>query len=61
MATTPNPRRLLTEMLDDPREDMAVEIKSWLDLEDTAVRADLARELLALANHGGGTVLFGFD
>jgi hypothetical protein len=56
----PAPQRLLIELLDDPREDMAVEIKDWLDLEDKAVRADLARELIALANHGGGTILFGF-
>jgi hypothetical protein len=53
-------QRLLIELLDDPREDMAVEIKDWLDLADKVVAADFARELLALANHGGGTVLFGF-
>lgn len=53
-------QRRLMELLDDPREDMAVEIKDWLDLADKCVAADFAREVLALANHGGGTVLFGF-
>jgi hypothetical protein len=54
-------QRQLVGLLDDPREDMAVEIKDWLDLSDKAVAADFARELLALANHGGGTILFGFE
>lgn len=37
-----------------------MEIKEWLDLSRRDVAADFARELLALANHGGGTLLFGF-
>jgi hypothetical protein len=53
--------RLLVELLNDPREDLSVEIKDWLELEKKDVAADLARELLALANHGGGMLLFGFD
>jgi hypothetical protein len=52
--------RFLIDLLDDPRGDMAVEIKDWLDLADKIVAGDFARELLALANHGGRTVLFGF-
>lgn len=50
----------LADLLDDPREDLRTEIKRWLDLDDRAVQADLARELIALANHGGGLLLFGF-
>jgi predicted HTH transcriptional regulator len=56
----PDLRRLLIELLDDPREALAVEVKDWLDLEQRDVAANLARELLALANNGGGTLLFGF-
>jgi len=61
VVARPNPKRLLTELLDNPREDLAVEIKAWLNLDDKVVSADFARELLALANHGGGTIIFGFD
>jgi predicted HTH transcriptional regulator len=38
-----------------------VEYKSWLDLVDNKEhRADLARHIAAIANHGGGNVVFGF-
>jgi hypothetical protein len=50
----------LGELLNFPREDMDTEIKDWLRLEEKRVRADLARELIALANHGGGYLVFGF-
>lgn len=56
---SPNERDLLPR-LDYPSEDLATEIKEWLDLSDRAIRANLARELIALANHGGGYILFGF-
>lgn len=39
---------------------MSTEIKSWLDLHDPLVRAKLAKEFIALGNHGGGYLLFGF-
>jgi hypothetical protein len=54
-------QRKLVQLLDYPREDVGTEIKDWLDLSLPSVRADLVRELLALANHGGGYVLFGFS
>jgi len=44
-----------------PREDLSTELKSWLDLRNEEHRANLAQSLLALANHGGGTVLVGYD
>jgi predicted HTH transcriptional regulator len=53
-------QRQLIELLDYPREDVDTEIKDWLPLQSKLSRADLARELIALANHGGGYVLFGF-
>ena len=54
--------RYLPELLREPREDLDVEIKSWLDLNDVAEhKAILAKALIALANHGGGFVLLGFE
>ncbi|WP_428835393.1 AlbA family DNA-binding domain-containing protein [Rhizobium leguminosarum] len=35
--------------------------KSSLDLKDDRQRASLARHIAALANHGGGVVVFGFN
>src|ERR1043166_516500 len=57
MAT--HTRDELRELLDSPNETLAVEYKSWLDLTDNETRADLARHIAALANHGGGTIVFG--
>lgn len=48
-------------LIANPRETMAVELKAWLDLDTKEHRAKLAKELIALANHGGGQVLLGFD
>jgi hypothetical protein len=47
-------------LLDDPNEILEVEYKSWLDLTGNEVRADLARHIAALANYGGGSIVFGF-
>jgi predicted HTH transcriptional regulator len=51
----------LTDLLDSPSETLAVEYKSKLDLSDARSRANLARHVAALANHGGGYLVFGFD
>lgn len=53
-----NPR--LLELLRNPAEDLAFEIKDWLDLTDNSHKAKLAQAMIALANHGGGSVLVGF-
>ncbi len=59
---TPSPlERELLALVDFPVEDLSTEIKDWLDLSQRPVRGDLARELIALGNHGGGCVLFGFS
>ena len=56
--TTPN--RRLADLLVEPREDLDVEVKGWLDLAGSGEhKATLAKALLALANHGGGYVLLG--
>jgi hypothetical protein len=55
-----DPQLRLRQLLDYPREGMTTEIKDWLDLEERTIRANVARGLIALANHGGGYLLFGF-
>lgn len=46
-------------LLDEPNETLAVEYKEWLNLAAVEVRAHLARHIAALANHGGGVIVFG--
>ncbi|MBA3425596.1 MAG: ATP-binding protein [Rubrobacter sp.] len=38
-----------------------MELKDWLDLGQGEHKADLVKAILALANHGGGYVLIGYD
>ena len=51
----------LEALVHNPREDMHVEIKGWLDLSTTEHKALLAKATLALANHGGGFIVIGFS
>lgn len=51
----------LQDIVNNPRETLTVEIKERLDLTDPERRAQVARHLCALANHGGGYLVFGFD
>ena len=49
-------------LLVDPREDLDLEVKNWLDLRgDNSDKATFAKAAMALANHGGGFILLGFD
>lgn len=50
---------VLVGLLLNPRERLDVEIKSWLDLSTKRHRAKLAQAAIALANHGGGTIILG--
>jgi hypothetical protein len=50
----------LQELLRAPREDLEIELKQWMDPTDKVVQAKLAKEMLALRNHGGGYLLIGF-
>jgi Putative DNA-binding domain len=50
----------LNDLVNAPKETLAVEIKSNLDLESDVHRASLARHIAALANYGGGYIVFGF-
>src|SRR5258708_166884 len=51
----------LQDLVDNPIERLHVELKSWLDLKDKIVRANVARHICALSNHGGGYIVFGFS
>src|SRR6185437_3670659 len=52
----------LQELVDSPNETLSVEYKGWLDLENSAEsRADLARHIAAIANSGGGSIVFGIS
>lgn len=55
----PSPLQQLEDLLISPREDLDVEIKPWLNLQNNHDRATLAKAMLALANHGGGFVILG--
>ena len=46
-------------LLDDPSEKLDAEYKQWLDLSNEEVRANIARHICALANNGGGYIVFG--
>lgn len=49
-------------LINNLREDQEVEIKNWLNcLANRADQAKLAKEIIALANHGGGYVFVGFE
>src|SRR5580704_9030084 len=50
----------LQDLLAYPREELDVELKGWLDPNDLGHKADLAKALIALTNHGGGHVVIGF-
>lgn len=49
------------DLVDNPTESLVVELKEHVDLSDNRTRAKIARHLCALANHGGGYLLLGFD
>ena len=51
----------LLPLIWEPREDLAVEYKGWLDLSQEKGKATLAKACIALANHGGGFLVLGFE
>lgn len=52
-------QRQLEALLLNPREDLSIEVKSWLDLNERGHQATLAKAIMALANHGGGFLILG--
>lgn len=53
--------RQLSEFVTYPRESLEIELKAWLDPTSNDDRARIAKELIALANHGGGYLIIGFE
>ncbi len=51
----------LQPLISEPREDIAVVYKTWLDLAQEEGKATLDKACIALANHGGGFLVLGFD
>ena len=51
----------LTDLVDNPRETLNIELKSWLDLSEGVNKANIARHIAALCNNGGGYLVFGFQ
>lgn len=49
----------LSELLSGRSEDLNVEYKAWMDTSAPEARAKLAKHIAALANHGGGYLVFG--
>ena len=49
------------QLLAKPREDVGVEYKSWLDLATNNGKATMAKAAIALANHGGGFIVLGYE
>jgi hypothetical protein len=50
----------IQELVNRATESPGVEFKQWMSLSDQRVRANIARHLAALANHGGGYLILGF-
>ncbi|KZL15878.1 RNA-binding domain-containing protein [Pseudovibrio sp. Ad26] len=56
------PKSRLKDLLIEPREELNVEIKNWLDIQHSKEdKATLAKAIIALANHGGGFILVGLE
>ena len=51
----------LKYLVEEPHEQLDIEYKSWIDLNDKDARANIARHICALANFGGGYIVFGFN
>lgn len=50
----------LKDLVDYPTENLSIELKEWVDMNDKVARAKLARHIAALANYGGGYIVLGF-
>ncbi len=55
------PVRELQDLVEAPAEHEWLELKSWVDLTESVARANCARHLAAIANYGGGYLVFGFE
>lgn len=49
------------ELIENPSESLAVELKRWIDPASREGQAKIIRTVLALRNYGGGYLVIGFD
>ena len=61
MATSPRDDLLLQDLVNQRLETPSVEYKAWMPLAENEAKAKIARHFCALANSGGGHLVFGFD
>ena len=55
-------KNLTQYLIDNLQEGLQVEVKNWLGgLKDNHHKAKLAKEIIALANSGGGQIFIGFN
>ena len=50
----------LQDLIDNPCRALETDYKSWRDLDNPEDQSELARDIAAIANTGGGHVVFGF-
>ncbi|QJU57387.1 ATP-binding protein [Sphingomonas sp. AP4-R1] len=60
-SRAPLDRNLLADLVERRLEAPDVEYKNWMPLTEAVERAKIARHICALANGGGGWLVFGFD
>lgn len=51
----------LIDLLAGANENLGIEFKAWMNPKTPEAKAKLARHLAALANYGGGYLIFGVD
>jgi hypothetical protein len=56
----PTDLSFMSQLLISPQETLEAEFKNWLSPAVDDNKAKIAKEILALANHGGGYLIFGY-
>jgi hypothetical protein len=51
----------LSELVDQRREEPDIEYKAWMNLSESEGKAKIAKHICAIANYGGGWLVFGID
>lgn len=52
---------VVQDLVDNPMRALETDFKGWRNLENPEDQSELARDIAALANTGGGHILFGFN
>jgi len=51
----------IQELIERPGESLSIELKRWINPDETSGIAKIVKNALALRNHGGGYIVIGFD